>query len=174
MIPAIEETGFQPIFDGKSLDGWDGDPNFWRVENGAIVGQTTADQQPEQNIFLIWRGGSPADFELKLQFKLTGRQQRHSDPQRRTARYQVGHEGLPGRYGRRSSSTPARFTKSAAAAFWRCAASSPTSARARSPRWWAPSAMAKSSRALIKGEDWNDLHIIARGNTLIQLSTAAS
>ena len=72
MIPAIEETGFQPIFDGKSLAGWDGDPKFWRVENGAIIGQTLTDRQPEQNTFLIWRGGSPADFELKLQFKLTG------------------------------------------------------------------------------------------------------
>src|ERR1022692_3166400 len=72
MIPPIEETGYQPIFDGKSLAGWEGDPQFWRVENGAIVGQTATDKQPVQNTFLIWRGGSPADFELKLQFKLTG------------------------------------------------------------------------------------------------------
>ena len=39
MIPAIEETGYQPIFDGKSLAGWDGDPKFWRVENGTIIGR---------------------------------------------------------------------------------------------------------------------------------------
>jgi hypothetical protein len=71
-IPPIAETGYQPIFDGKSLAGWDGDPKFWRVENGAIVGQTATDKQPDQNTFLIWRGGSPADFELRLQFKLTG------------------------------------------------------------------------------------------------------
>jgi hypothetical protein len=36
MIPPIEETGYQAILDGKSLAGWDGDPKFWRVENGAL------------------------------------------------------------------------------------------------------------------------------------------
>ena len=71
-IPPMDEAGFQPIFDGKTLAGWDGDPAFWRVENGSIVGQTFADKQPKQNTFLIWRGGSPADFELKLQYKLIG------------------------------------------------------------------------------------------------------
>src|SRR5438034_3909671 len=71
-VPPLEETGFKPIFDGKSLAGWDGDPGFWSVENGAIVGQTSKEKQPVQNTFLIWRGGSPADFELKLQYKLTG------------------------------------------------------------------------------------------------------
>src|SRR5262252_4679225 len=64
MIPPIQESGFTPIFDGKSLNGWDGDPKFWRVEGGSIVGQTTADKQPDQNTFMIWRGGKPADFEL--------------------------------------------------------------------------------------------------------------
>src|SRR5947209_14289833 len=67
MIPALEETGFRPIFDGQSMKGWDCDPDFWRVENGAIVGETRADHQPPQNIFCVWRDARPADFELKLQ-----------------------------------------------------------------------------------------------------------
>src|SRR5258708_38747695 len=71
-IAPVEETGFHPIFDGQSLKGWDCDPDFWRVENGAIVGETKADHQPPQNIFCIWRGGKPADFELKLEYRLTG------------------------------------------------------------------------------------------------------
>lgn len=72
IIGPAEEIGFRSIFDGKSLSGWDGDPMFWRVENGALVGQTTAEKQPQQNTFLIWRGGRPGDFQLKLDFKLTG------------------------------------------------------------------------------------------------------
>ncbi len=40
---AQEEGRFKSLFDGKTLDGWDGDGRFWRVEDGAIVGQTTAD-----------------------------------------------------------------------------------------------------------------------------------
>ena len=71
-VPPLEETGFRPIFDGKSMTGWDGDPDFWRVENGALVGQTLTDKQPKQNTFLIWRGAKPGDFELKLDFRLTG------------------------------------------------------------------------------------------------------
>ncbi len=62
----------QAIFDGKTLTGWDGDPAYWRVENGAIVGETKPGAIPKQNTFLIWRGGSPADFELDAEYRLTG------------------------------------------------------------------------------------------------------
>src|SRR5579864_6273461 len=71
-VPALKESGFQPIFDGKTFNSWDCDPSFWRVENGEIIGETTASHQPPQNIFCIWKGGSPSDFELKLDYKLTG------------------------------------------------------------------------------------------------------
>ncbi|MDZ7620635.1 MAG: family 16 glycoside hydrolase, partial [Patescibacteria group bacterium] len=66
-----EEDGFRPIFDGKTLEGWDGNPDFWRVEDGCIVGQTTPEKPTKGNTFIIWRGGEPADFELKVEFKLT-------------------------------------------------------------------------------------------------------
>ncbi len=71
-VPPLEESGFRKIFDGKSLIGWDCDSDFWRVEDGVMIGETKADHQPKQNIFCIWKGGSPADFELKLEYKLTG------------------------------------------------------------------------------------------------------
>src|SRR5438094_4994627 len=72
MFTPMEETGFRPIFDGASFKGWDCDPDFWRVENGAIIGETRPDHQPKQNIFCIWRDGQPADFELKLEYRMTG------------------------------------------------------------------------------------------------------
>ena len=71
-IEPVKESGYQSIFDGRSMKGWDGDPQFWRVEGGALVGQTTTKKQPQQNTFLIWRGGTPGDFELRLEFRLTG------------------------------------------------------------------------------------------------------
>ena len=37
-----DTTGFTRIFDGASLAGWDGDATFWRVENGSVVGESTA------------------------------------------------------------------------------------------------------------------------------------
>ena len=61
-----------PIFDGTSLAGWEGKPEFWRVENGAIVGETTAEKPTKGNTFLIWRQGLVDDFELVLQYRLTG------------------------------------------------------------------------------------------------------
>jgi Domain of Unknown Function (DUF1080) len=67
-----DNVGFVPIFDGKSLTGWDGDLQFWRVENGEIVGETTAEKVVKQNNFLIWRGGTVRDFELKLEFRING------------------------------------------------------------------------------------------------------
>jgi hypothetical protein len=64
------DDGFKPIFDGKSLEGWVGDPEFWRVEDGAITGQTTKEKPAKSNTFLVWRDGRPADFELKLEFRM--------------------------------------------------------------------------------------------------------
>src|SRR5215471_6110091 len=60
-----DEAGFQPIFDGKSLAGWEGDPKYWRVDNGCLVGEITPETIIKSNTFIIWRGGSPKDFEIK-------------------------------------------------------------------------------------------------------------
>jgi len=70
--PAADDAAFVPIFDGKSLDGWEGGPEFWRVEDGAIVGQTTPENPTKGNTFLIWRQGEVDDFELVLQYRITG------------------------------------------------------------------------------------------------------
>jgi hypothetical protein len=70
MAAADDDDGFKSIFNGKNLDGWDGDPRLWRVEDGAIVGETTAANPAKRNTFLIWRGGKPANFELKAEFRM--------------------------------------------------------------------------------------------------------
>jgi 3-keto-disaccharide hydrolase len=68
---AGDEPGFEPIFDGKSLTGWEGNPTYWRVENGALVGEITPDTVIKSNTFIIWRGGRPKDFDLKLDYRIT-------------------------------------------------------------------------------------------------------
>jgi len=55
------------IFDGKTLNGWDGDPKLWSVQDGAITGKTTI---IKQNTFLIWKGGELKDFELRLKYRI--------------------------------------------------------------------------------------------------------
>jgi hypothetical protein len=66
-----DEPGFMPIFDGKSLTGWEGDPTYWRVEGGALVGEITPATVVKSNTFIIWRRGRPKDFELKLDYRIT-------------------------------------------------------------------------------------------------------
>ena len=67
---AADDDGWQTIFDGKTLDGWDGNPDFWSVQDGAITGQTTEEKKTNGNTFIIWRKGETADFELKLEYKI--------------------------------------------------------------------------------------------------------
>jgi hypothetical protein len=64
------EPGFKPIFNGTTLEGWRGDDRFWRVEDGAIVGETTKDNPAPGNTFLIWEQGDLDDFDLKLRFRM--------------------------------------------------------------------------------------------------------
>jgi hypothetical protein len=66
-----EDAGFVPLFDGKTLAGWEGKPEFWRVEDGVIVGETTAEKPTKGNTFLIWRAGQVDDFELELGYRIT-------------------------------------------------------------------------------------------------------
>jgi hypothetical protein len=66
-----DEPGFIPIFDGQTLKGWEGDPTHWRVEGGALVGEITPATVVKSNTFIIWRGGRPKDFELKLEYRIT-------------------------------------------------------------------------------------------------------
>jgi 3-keto-disaccharide hydrolase len=61
-------TGWTQIFDGKTLDGWDGNPAVWSVDNGAITAESTAERRVGTT-YIIWRGGEPSDFELKLEVK---------------------------------------------------------------------------------------------------------
>jgi len=70
VLVSAAEQGFRSIFDGKDLNGWDGNPKLWSVKDGAITGQTTADNPAKGNTFLIWTNGNLADFELRCSFKL--------------------------------------------------------------------------------------------------------
>jgi hypothetical protein len=66
-----DHTGWTSMWDGATLKGWDGDFNYWKVENGAIVVESTC-EKPTGTIYLIWQGGEPADFEMKLEMKGEG------------------------------------------------------------------------------------------------------
>jgi len=64
-----DHAGYVQIFDGVSLKNWDGDPAIWRVEKGAIVGESTK-EKPVVNSYIAFRGFEAKDFDLKLEIRV--------------------------------------------------------------------------------------------------------
>jgi hypothetical protein len=69
---ATDADGFASIFDGKTLSGWRAVPresaSDWTVRDGAIVGHGSADRLS----YLVWKDEHLTDFELKLRYRLPG------------------------------------------------------------------------------------------------------
>ena len=68
-LPA-QEAGFQSLFNGTDLTGWDGNPDLWSVKDGAITGITKADPKLTHNTFLVYTNGLVDDFELRLSYRI--------------------------------------------------------------------------------------------------------
>jgi hypothetical protein len=99
-----DEPGFQTIFNGKDLEGWDGDPRLWSVKEGVIRGETTAENPAKGNTFLVWKGGTIKDFILKVRFRIqngnSGIQYRSKVfGEWRVGGYQAEVAGAPGKVG---------------------------------------------------------------------------
>jgi hypothetical protein len=60
---------FTTLFNGHDFSGWEGDPKFWSIQDGAItaIAGTSKDRRP---LAVFWRGGVVDDFELRLSFRI--------------------------------------------------------------------------------------------------------
>ena len=67
----IKKDGFIRIFDGRSMNGWEGDTSFWRIEDGCFVGEVTPEKPLKTNTFMIYRGETPANFEFKASYRIS-------------------------------------------------------------------------------------------------------
>lgn len=105
-----EPSGMVQLFNGKDLEGWDGDTRLWAFKDGIVHGETTAENVAKGNTFLIWRGGKLENFELRLSFRIdhgnSGVQYRSQqiegkDPSNRwvISGYQAEVENKPGKVG---------------------------------------------------------------------------
>ena len=72
LLSCLSAHATDDLFNGKDLSGWLGKEEFWRVENGTIIGETTKDKPTKGNTFLIWKGGEVKDFEFSCQVKFQG------------------------------------------------------------------------------------------------------
>ena len=67
--PATPPDGFQAIFNGQDLSGWEGNSAYWSVKDGCLTGVT--DGSLKYNRFIVWRGGTLKNFELRVKVKVT-------------------------------------------------------------------------------------------------------
>jgi hypothetical protein len=182
-LAADDQTGFTPIFDGTSLKGWDGDPAFWRVESGTLVGESTAANPVKENTFVIWRGGEPKDFELKLQFKMNAT---NSGVQIRSAHVppgtQMGDRQVEGKWVLKGYQADIDFDNRWTGQIYEERGRGFLATRGLAvhvPEGGRPRTIGNLQqtpdelKALIKTNDWNQLHLIARGNTIIQILNGA-
>jgi len=71
-IKTLKDTVvFIDIFDGKTFNGWKADTSVWHIENGCFVGEVTASKQIQTNSFLIYTNSQAGDFEFKAKFKIS-------------------------------------------------------------------------------------------------------
>jgi hypothetical protein len=163
-----DHTGFESIFDGKNLKGWDGDPQFWRVENETLIGESTAEKPLKMNTFIIWRGGQPKDFELKLEYKMNST---NSGVQYRSVE-------LPdvGKWVLKGYQADIDFANTYTGQLYEergrgflALRGQITQLQPNKKKVIANLRSGDELKALIKTNEWNQVHIIARGNVLTHI-----
>jgi hypothetical protein len=178
------KDGFVSIFDGKTLKGWNGDPTYWRVEDGTLTGEITPSTLLKTNSFIIWQGGQPGDFELKGEFKITEagnsginyRSEQLTDIPYALRGYQADIDGKINytgqNYEERKRTTLAYRGEVSTINPYEGDAD-PTAVRSKVARnnWTnrnVTGSLGTSDelKEFIKKEDWNSFHIIAKGNRL--------
>ena len=170
-----EDAGFESIFDGKTLANWDGDPKFWRVENGAIVGEITPGNEIKRNTFIIWRGGATKDFELKMQYRISAKG--NSGINYRSVELDDAKFSLKGyQYdidGREKNSGDTRHTannyEERGRTFMALRGQITHAIEGGKREIIGAVGEYKALAQFIHEDDWNDVHIIARGNVIIHL-----
>lgn len=168
-----DDPSFVSIFDGKSLDQWDGDTRYWRVENGSLVGEITAGNQIQQNSFIIWKGGTLKDFDLKLEYRITS--SGNSGINYRSARVdgqQFVMRGYQFDIDGEGRSTTVRHTANnydERGRTFMALRGQITRAVEGARQIIGTLGDYKEMTRHIKSNDWNQVHIIGRGNTLIHI-----
>jgi hypothetical protein len=173
--PTSNDAGFVAIFDGKTLDGWDGDPKYWRVENGCLVGEITPETLIKRNTFIIWRGSTPADFELKVEYRISAqgnsginyRSVQLTDAPWSLAGYQADIDGPE------KNKPPLRHTgqnyEERGRTFLARRGEMVRIDDSAKPVVIGSLGDPDALKSFIKDNDWNEYHLIARGNILTHL-----
>ena len=179
-----QQSEWKELFDGKTLSGWDGNPNYWSVQDGAITGINTIENPTKGNTFIIFTDANGdnkpvqfSDFEIKIEYKIpTGNSglQYRSFPRPggadrwRVAGYQADFdagrkwagiiygEGFRGILAKRGESSVISGTKK--------------NAKGREIPIMEVTKIGDADvlqKAIKPAPEWNEFHVIAKGNLLI-------
>ncbi len=177
-LPFDNHDGFKAIFDGATLKGWDGDPKFWRAEAGSIVGETTAENKLTENTFIIWRGGEPADFELKLEYRINAT---NSGIQIRSVHVPAGTDAagpVVGKWVMKGYQADIDIANRFTGQIYEERGRTFLAMRGQFsyiPEGGGPKVVGAlqttedALKGIIKNQDWNQVHIIARGNMITEI-----
>ena len=141
----------------------------WRAENGAIVGESTPEKKIERNTFVIWRGGEPKDFELKVEFKMNST---NSGIQYRSVELKdVGQWVLKGYQADIDFDNvfTGQIYEERGRGFLALRGQAAYVSEGQPSRAVGTLESGDALKALIKQNDWNQVHIIARGNSIVQI-----
>jgi hypothetical protein len=179
-LPFSDHTGFTQMFDGTTLKGWDGDPGFWRADGGAIIGETTPDNKLTENTFIIWRGGEPGDFELKLEYRISATNSGIQVRSRRLSPGSADAQGrtVNGRWVMAGYQADIDFANTYTGQIYEERGRGFLAMRGQStyiPSSGGPQIVGvlqtsdSELKGIIKATDWNQVHIIARGNMITEV-----
>jgi len=176
-LSAGDHTGFESIFDGTSMKNWDGDPAFWRAANGALTGESSSENPVKQNTFLIWRGGAPKDFELKLEYRLSAT---NSGIQIRSLQLPAGPDigkwvmkGYQADIDAENQYT-GQIYEERGRGFLAMRGQATLVPNGGPPRIIGHLQQTPDElKALIKNADWNQIHLLAHGSTITQILNGA-
>ncbi len=163
---SANKDGFVSIFDGKTLQNWEGDPVYWKVENGSLVGTVTPETILKRNTFIIWRGGLTADFELKVEYRVTAggnsginyRSEEIPDLPFAMKGYQADIDGA-NRYTGQNYEERGRT-------FLALRGQRVVLEPGKKPVVTAQIANSDTLKELIKKEEWNEVHLVVKGNLM--------
>jgi hypothetical protein len=173
-----DHQGWTQIFDGKTLKGWDGPSEVWHVEDGSIVGESSP-EHPSGTTNIIWQGGQPANFMLKVEMKLEGAganggiQYRSSlAPPRPNQQVKYPKWNMKGYqadfdYGNKYTGQLYEQSSPRGIVAWR--GQMVGTSEGKTPRLLGTLGSSDELKSYIKVGDWNQFEVIADGNTLIHI-----
>lgn len=164
--PLPNSTVFITIFDGKTFNGWKADTSVWHIENGCFVGEVTPSKQIQSNSFLIYTKSQAGDFEFKAQFKISNggnsgvnyRSEELADIPYALKGYQADIDGENVYTGQNYEERGRGFLA--------MRGQNATINNLKDAFIIKPIGNSDSLKSKIKVDDWNEIHLIVKGNNM--------